>query len=129
MHNSRRLMVWQKAHAVTIEIEQLLDRIPRRHNVDLIDQIRRAAVSVPANIVLGSGRTSDRDFARHLEIALASAGETEYHLQLAADTKKIPREEFVARQADLVEVRKMLVGLIRKLNPAAVQSVSVRLRK
>src|ERR1700727_2565138 len=128
MHNFRRLTVWQKAHAVTIEIEQLLDRIPRRHNVDLIDQIRRAAVSVPANIVLGSGRTSDRDFAHYLEIALASAGETEYQLQLAADTKKIPREEFVARQADLVEVRKMLVGLIRKLNPAAVQSVSASLK-
>ena len=120
MHNFRRLQVWEKAHAATVEIERLLDRIPRRHNVDLISQVRRAAVSIPANIVLGSGRTSDRDFAHYLEIALASAGETEYHLQLAADTKKIPREDFTARQAELVEIRKMLVGLIRKLNPAAL---------
>lgn len=117
MHNFRLLTVWQKAHAAAIEIERLLERIPRRHNVDLISQIRRAAVAIPANIVLGSGRTSDRDFARYLEIALASAGETEYHLQLAADTSRISRNEFTARQAELVEVRRMLVGLIRRLNP------------
>ena len=94
MHNFRRLQVWEKAHAAAVEIERLLDRIPRRNNVDLISQIRRAAVSIPANIVLGSGRTSDRDFAHYLEIALASAGETEYHLQLAADTKKISARRF-----------------------------------
>jgi four helix bundle protein len=129
MHNFRRLTVWQKAHAATIEIERLLDRIPRRNNVDLISQIRRAAVSIPANIVLGSGRASDRDFAHYLEIALASAGETEYHLQLAADTKRIPREDFVARQADLVEVRKMLVGLIRKLDSTVLPSVSGSLKQ
>jgi len=117
MHNFRRLNVWTKAHAATIEIEALLDRIPRRHNADLISQIRRAAVSVPANIVHGSGCSSDREFARFLEIALASAGEVEYHLQLAADTRKISRDEFSARQAELVEVRRMLVGLIRRVNP------------
>ena len=124
MHNFRRLQVWEKAHAATVEIERLLDLAPRRNNVDLISQIRRAAVSIPANIVLGSGRTSDRDFAHYLEIALASAGETEYHLQLAADTGKIPRENFAARQAELVEIRKMLVGLIRRLNAAALPSAS-----
>ena len=117
MHNFRRLTVWQKAHAAVIEIERLIDRIPRRHNADLISQIRRAAVAIPANIVLGSGCASDRGFSRYLGIALASAGETEYHLQLAADTRRISRDEFTALQAELVEVRKMLVGLIRRLNP------------
>ena len=117
MHNFRRLLVWQKAHAATVNVEALLDRIPRRQNADLINQIRRAVVAVPANIVHGCGRATDRDVSRFLEIALASAGEVEYHLQLAADTRKIPREEFIARQAELIEVRRMLVGLIRKLNP------------
>ena len=117
MHNFRRLSVWQKAHDAVIAIEKLLDQIPRRHNADLISQIRRAAVAIPANIVLGSGRASDRDFSRYLEVALASAGETEYHLQLAADTRRISRADFAARQAELVEIRKMLVGLIRRLNP------------
>ena len=117
MHNFRRLLVWQKAHEAAVHIDALLERIPRRHNADLIGQIRRAAVSIPANIVHGSGRASNRDFARFLEIALASASEAEYHLQLAAETRKIPHEAFLARQAELTEIRRMLVGLIRKLAP------------
>ena len=125
MHNFRRLLVWQKAHAAAVHIEALLERIPRRHNADLISQIRRAAVSVPANIVHGSGRASDRDFCRSLEISLASAGEGEYHLQLAAETRKIPHEEFLARQAELTEIRRMLVGLIRTLNPKWREQVCV----
>lgn len=115
MHNFHRLLVWQKAHDATVKIEALLETIPRRNNSDLISQIRRATVSVPANIVHGSGRGSNLEFARFLEIALASAGEVEYHLQLAADTGKIPRSTFVDRKGDLMEIRRMLVGLIRKL--------------
>lgn len=117
MHNFRRLIVWQRSHAVTIEIERLVETIPRRHNAELISQIRRSAVSIPANIVHGAGRASDRDFARFLEMAVASASELEYHLQLAADTGRIGREEFARHQAELVEIRRMLVGLIRRANP------------
>jgi four helix bundle protein len=116
MHNFRRLLVWQKAHAAVVEIERLVMRIPRRDNAELISQLRRASVSIPGNIVQGSGRASDREFARFLGIALASAGEVEYHLELAADTGRIPRDEFEVRQTELVEIRKMLVGLIRRIN-------------
>jgi four helix bundle protein len=116
MHNFRRLLVWQKAHAATVEIERLVTQIPRRDNAELISQLRRAAVSIPGNIVHGSGRASDPEFARFLGISLASAGEAEYHLELAADTGRIPREAFEARKAELVEIRKMLVGLIGRMN-------------
>jgi four helix bundle protein len=116
MHNFRRLLVWQKAHAATLEVERLAARIPRRGNAELVSQLRRAAVSVPGNIVHACGRASDREFARYLGIALASAGEVEYHLELAADTGRIPRAEFDRRKAELIEVRRMLVGLIRRAN-------------
>ncbi len=119
MHNFRRLLVWQKAHAVAVEVERIVARIPRRDNADLISQLRRAAVSVSGNIVHACGRASDRDFARYLEIALASAGEVEYHLELAADTGRIPRAEFDRRQAELIEIRRMLAGLIRRANSRA----------
>jgi four helix bundle protein len=122
MHNFRRLLVWQKAHAVTIEIERVVMQIPRRDNAELISQIRRAAVSVPGNIVHGSGRASDREFARFLGIALASADEVEYHLELGADTGRIPRDEFELRQSELLEIKRMLVGLIRRINSARVAS-------
>jgi four helix bundle protein len=116
MHNFRRLLVWQKAHAATINIDRLVARIPRRDNVELISQLRRAAVSVPANIVHGCGRASDREFVRYLGIALASAGEVEYHLELAAATGRIPRKEGEHRKSEFAEISRMLVGLIRKID-------------
>ena len=115
MHNFRRLLVWQKAHALTLEVDRLTERIPRRGNADLISQTRRAAISIPTNIVLGSERPTDRDFARCLQISLASAAELDYHLQLAADTGKIPRAASARSQADLADISRMLVGLIRRL--------------
>jgi four helix bundle protein len=124
MHNFRRLLVWQKAHSVAVEIERLAMQIPRRDNAELISQLRRAATSIPANIVHGSGLASDRDFARFLGIALASAAEVEYHLELAAETKRIPRNEVEQRTTEVVEVRKMLVGLIRRIN-SGVQAGAV----
>jgi four helix bundle protein len=115
MHNFRRLLVWQKAHALVGEIERLALQIPRRDNTELVSQLRRAAVSIAGNIVTGCGRTSDKDFARYLGIALASAGEVEYYLKLGADTGVIPREEVEPLMAEVTEVSKMLVGLIRTL--------------
>ena len=115
MHDYHRLLVWKKSHAVSVAVHRLTKCIPRRHNADLINQMRRAALSIPSNIAAGSCRPTDRDFARYLGIALASASELEYHLEFAADTELIDRSPSAARQAELVEIRKMLVGLIRRM--------------
>ena len=82
---------------------------------DLINQMRRATLSIPSNIADGSCRPTDRDFARYFGIALASASELEYHLEFATDIELIERSLSEARQAELVETRKMLVGLIRRM--------------
>lgn len=115
MHDYHRLLVWTKAHAVAIAIDRLTRRMPRRLNSDLISQMRRAALSIPSNIAEGSNRPTDLDFARYLQIALASASELEYHLEFSADTAQIDRAQFTAHQAELAEIRKMLVGLIRRM--------------
>lgn len=114
MQNYRKLTVWEKAHALALAVHHLTEEIPRKSNTDLIDQIRRAALSVPANIVEGAGGATDREFARYLQIAFSSANELEYHLQFATDRGLIPQSVFSARQAEIIEVRKMLVGLIRR---------------
>jgi four helix bundle protein len=114
MQNYRKLNVWIKAHALAVTIHELTDLLPRRNNVELIDQMRRAAHSVPTNIVEGAGSPSQKEFARFLQIAFASANELEYHLQFAADTRLISQQVFSARQAEVIEVRKMLTGLIRR---------------
>jgi four helix bundle protein len=114
MQNYRKLKAWEKAHALAVAVHTLTAQVPRKSNTELIDQLRRAALSVPANIVEGAGSATDKDFARFLKIAFSSANELEYHLQFAADTAVIPQAVFSARQAEVIEIRKMLMGLIRR---------------
>ena len=114
MQNYHKLKVWEKAHALALAVHSLTEQVPRKNNTELIDQLRRAALSIPANIVEGAGSATDKDFARFLRIAFASANELEYHLQFAADTGAIPQSVSGPRQADAIEIRKMLMGLIRR---------------
>jgi four helix bundle protein len=122
MQNYRQLSVWRKAHAVALNIHRVTDAIPRRNNTGLIGQIRRAALSIPANIAEGCSRSSDLDFAKFVQIAIGSASELEYHLHFAADAGFVSRAEFDARHVEVVEVRRMLIGLLKRLrasSPAA----------
>src|SRR5665213_665415 len=118
MQNYRRLSVWRKAHAIALNVRALTNRIPRDGNRGLIDQLRRASLSIPANVVEGSSRGTDRDFIKFLQIALASTSEVEYHLQYAADRAIIPRHDVDSRRTELMEIRRMLTGLIKYLRHA-----------
>ena len=89
--------------------------MPRGNNAGVAGQMARAALSIAANIVEGSSRGTDQDFAKFVQIAIGSASELEYHLHFAADANLISQEEFAARGQEVVEVRKMLIGLKKKL--------------
>jgi four helix bundle protein len=115
MQDFRKLSVWQKAHTVSVNIYRLSTDLPRSGNASFISQVRRAAESIPANIAEGAGRGTDSDFARFLQIAIGSSTELESHLQFAADIGMIPPALFDARKGEVVEVRKMLIGLRKKL--------------
>ena len=118
MQNYRQLSVWRKAHALALNMHRITDAIPRKHNSGLIGQIRRAAGSIPANIAEGCSRGSDADFAKFIQVAIGSASELEYHIHFAVDAGLLAREEFEARHAEVVEVRRMLIGLLKKLRGA-----------
>jgi four helix bundle protein len=118
MQNYRQLSVWRKAHAVALNIHRVSDAIPKKNNSGLVSQIRRAALSIPANIAEGCSRSSDLDFAKFIQVAIGSASELEYHIHFAADAGLIPRAEFAARHLEVVEVRRMLIGLLKKLRTA-----------
>ena len=119
MQNYRHLQAWQKAHLSAVNVHRSTESIPRSGNTGLISQIRRAALSIPANLAEGCGRSSDADFAKFVQIAVGSSSELEYHLQFACDTALIHRTEFETRQKEIVEVRRMMIGLLKKLRPAA----------
>ena len=75
----------------------------------------RAAMSVPANIVEGRAQQSEKEFARFLNYAVGSAAELDYHLLIAKDIHAISEKEYWKAEAAVSEIRKMLRGLLKKL--------------
>ena len=115
MRPFRELVVWQKAHWLTLELYKITRTFPREEQYGLTSQMRRAAASICANIAEGCGRGTARDFARFIQMALGSASELEYHLVLAADLGFISADVHSQLQASLVAVKRMLSGLVRRL--------------
>jgi len=109
MSNFKKLDVWNDAHALVLDIYRATGAFPRAEQFGLTSQIRRAAISIPANLAEGSGRDTQRDFARFTSIALGSADELEYLLILAHDLGYLDdktlskRAQSIARQ--LVRLR------------------------
>jgi four helix bundle protein len=116
MRNFRSLKTWQKAHEMALCIYKATRSFPKEELYGLVSQLRRAASSVPANIAEGCGCNGNREFARFVGIALRSASETEYHLLLAQDLGYLDIETYQALNNQVTEVKRMLTGLIEKLN-------------
>src|SRR5262245_54883958 len=90
MGDFRKLDVWQQAHEVTCDVYRATRKFPREERFGLVDQLRRAGVSVGSNIAEGCGRNNNGDFARSLSIALGSANELLYLLILSNDLEFLP---------------------------------------
>lgn len=115
MRDFRELTVWQKAHALTLGVYKATGSFPKEEMFGLTSQMRRAAVSVEANIAEGCCRGSAADFARFLEIAMGSASEVECHLLLARDLQFLAGDEYEPLAAGGTEVKRMLTSFIQKL--------------
>jgi four helix bundle protein len=111
----RELLVWQKAHALTLALYKVTRDFPRDERYGLIAQVRRAAASVPANLAEGCGRRTTADFGRFVQMAIGSASELEYHLVLAADLGFLPPDQYAELDGRATEVKRMLTGLAKKL--------------
>jgi four helix bundle protein len=118
MPDFKKLLVWEKAHALMLNSHRVAKGIRRSYDSGLRSQLNRAALSIPANIVEGRRQPSDREFARFLRIALNSGCELEYHLIAARDIGAISADDSDALLRQVVEVRRMLYGLIRRLGEA-----------
>jgi four helix bundle protein len=115
MQDFRNLFVWQKSHQLALEVYAESKTLPRGIGWSLQSQLVRAATSVPANIAEGCGRAGDRDFRRFLRHSLGSACELEYHLLLARDLGFLAEAAYGPLDAQVVEIKRMLAGLIRRL--------------
>jgi len=115
MVNFRKVKVWEKAHALTLEIYRETRRFPSEERYGLTSQLRRSSASIAANIAEECGRRGKADFARFLDIALGSASEVEYHILLALDLGYLSPENQSAFEAEVTEVKRMLTGFVGKL--------------
>ena len=113
--NFTDLIVWQKAHKFVLSAYHLSDSFPKSEIYGLTSQLRRAAVSIPANIAEGCGRTGEAEMKRFLQIAQGSASELEYHLILAKELSFLKGNDYESLSNQLNELRKMLTVLIQKL--------------
>ena len=109
----RKLKVWENAQAIAVDAHRIAEGMHGVRTAPLRDQLTRAAMSVPTNIVEGSAHSSPREFARFLMYAIASLSELEGHVQLGRDLELISEEDFASLLGRIVEERKMLHGLVK----------------
>jgi four helix bundle protein len=109
------LLVWQRSHALTLEMYRLTANFPNSERFGLISQMRRAVLSVPTNIAEGSKRVGNPDFARFLNIAEGSLVETESLLMVSRDLGFVSREQCASHLNEIAQIAKMLHGLRSKV--------------
>jgi four helix bundle protein len=115
MQDFHGLDVWHRAHTLNIAIYRLTRGFPRTGYSSLKTQLTKTAHSIPSTIVEGCGASTNKEFARFLDISIKSANELEYHLLVAHDLGLIPPKIWRALTRETVEIRKMLCGLRQRV--------------
>lgn len=116
MTEHKNLIVWQKGIDLTTCIYQITESFPSKEKFGLVDQIRRAAVSIPSNIAEGCKRSTDKDFRSFLHVALGSTAELETQIIIALNLKYIAEIDSISILKELDEIAKILHTLIKKLS-------------
>ena len=115
MADYRKLRVSQKAEALAETIYSLAKIIKRGGEPELAGQMKRAAISISDNIAEGSGHRSRKEFARFLDISIASSCELENQVNFARRIKALAYSDAVKALERIEELRKMLTGLRDKM--------------
>ena len=111
------LLVWKKGMDLAKQIYQITKAFPEAETFGLVSQMRRAAVSVPSNIAEGQARNTTGEFVQFLSHAVGSVSELDTQLNLSVDLGFCPPFKAQAAQNLILELRKMITALRRKLTP------------
>lgn len=122
MKNFRDMVVWQKSHELTLAVYKVTQAFPKDELYGLVSQLRRSSSSIPCNIAEGCGRRGNGEFHKFLQIATGSASEVEYQLFLSHELGYMSNEEYLKLSRDVIEVKKMLAGLINRVEAARLTS-------
>src|SRR5918997_4061029 len=107
MRPHERLEAWGKALDLVVDIYKATESFPKEEKFGLTSQIRRAAVSIPANIAEGAGRNSDKEFAHFLSNAQGSASELETELIIALRLGYLDENSFSALSESLTRIGRL----------------------
>ena len=110
------LEVWQVSHNLVLEIYHLLKNFPYEERFTLCDQIKRAAYSIPSNIVEGHSKHSKKEFIKYLYISRGSLEELRYFLLLSLHIDYINEEIYNSMESNCTHASKMLNGLLKSLH-------------
>jgi four helix bundle protein len=116
MRDFRKLQVWKKSHSLTLEVYRKAENFPKSEIIGLTSQIKRAVVSIPANIAEGCGRKSKKELLYFLNIAFGSASELQYLIFLSIELKYLDKNQEKSILEEISEIKKMLYSLIKMID-------------
>ena len=115
MRNFREYDIWIDAMEVVDVVYKITDEFPSNERYSLTSQITRSAVSIPSNIAEGASRSSEKDFARFLEISLGSSFELETQLRIASTRNYVAVSEFEVVLKNIISLQKRIYALRKKV--------------
>jgi four helix bundle protein len=124
MQDFKKLEAWQKSHLITLRTYATTASFPKSELFGLTSQMRRAAVSIPANIAEGCYR-GERSLAQSLRIALGSAAELEYYIILAGDVKLLSDTDRTTLAKEVSDVKAVVTGLWKSVK-ASIETEAKR---
>jgi four helix bundle protein len=116
MFAHKKLSVWQESMEMVILVYKITADFPKSELYGLSSQIRRSAISIPANISEGAARGKPREFIRFLRISSGSLSELDTHLDLAFRLDYLKSETFLYLQDKLIKISRQLFGLIKSID-------------
>lgn len=115
IENFKKLKVWLKAHKLVLEVYKVTDKYPKSELFCLVSQMRRAAISVAANIVEGSKRQTAKDRRHFILMAETSLEELKYYFLLSYNLKYLTKKQGEDLTEQAREVGRMLTGFSRSI--------------
>ena len=123
MRNYNKYEVWVKSHELVQYIyKTVVPVLPPGEQYELTRQLKRAAYSVPVNIVEGSGRNSEKDFAHFLDISFGSILEVEYCALLIRDLSYLNSDLYSTLFEKINHIKAMLIGLIKSIREPKIHA-------
>ena len=120
MHNFRKLQIWIDGMNLVDDIYNATDKFHKHELFGLASQMQRSATSVPSNIAEGSGKSSNKDFARFLSISVGSLFELETQVLIAERRGYIDNSQSQDLQNKIIRLEKMINTFKEKLDPSSM---------